>query len=181
MKMYLISKGLWEAVEATSGVTEAKEKQAHAAIVLNLSDTQLVQVITTSSAREAWGALARVHRTQDMTSRLWLKEKFATFKFTASDVSAHITELERLVLEMNGASCGPSEEDTCATLLRSLPAQYEGLVQAFCMSVTQFSFKDLVSKLIAEEVRQKDSTRIARKASTKERWSAEDRVKFSVL
>uniref|UniRef100_A0AAV1VK69 Uncharacterized protein n=1 Tax=Peronospora matthiolae TaxID=2874970 RepID=A0AAV1VK69_9STRA len=160
MKMYLISKGLWEAVNATSGVSEAKEQQAHAAIVLNLSDTQLMHVITTSSACEAWGALARVHRTQDMASRLWLKEKFATFKFAASDMSAHVMELERLVLEMNGASCGPSEEDSCATLLRSLPAQYEGLVQAFRMSVTQFSFKDLVSKLIAEEVRKKDSTRI---------------------
>uniref|UniRef100_A0AAV1V3K5 Integrase catalytic domain-containing protein n=1 Tax=Peronospora matthiolae TaxID=2874970 RepID=A0AAV1V3K5_9STRA len=160
MKMYLISKGLWEAVNATSGVSEAKEQQAHAAIVLNLSDTQLTHVITTSSACEAWGALARVHRAQDMASRLWLKEKFATFKFTASDMSAHVMELERLVLEMNGASCGPSEEDTCATVLRILPAQYEGLVQAFRMSVTQFSFKDLVSKLIAEEVRKKDSTRI---------------------
>ena len=160
MRMFLISKGLWEAVEATSSVSEAKEQQAHAAIVLNLSDTQLMHVITTSNAREAWGALARVHRTQDMASRLWLKEKFATFKFTAPDMSAHVMELERLVLDMNGASCGPSEEDTCATLLRSLPAQYESLVQAFRISVTQFSFKDLVSKLIAEEVRKKDSTRI---------------------
>uniref|UniRef100_A0AAV1UTV6 Uncharacterized protein n=1 Tax=Peronospora matthiolae TaxID=2874970 RepID=A0AAV1UTV6_9STRA len=39
MMMYLIFKGLWEAVNATSGVSEAKEQQAHAVIVLNLSDT----------------------------------------------------------------------------------------------------------------------------------------------
>ena len=39
MKMYLVSKGLWEAVDAPSGVSEAKEQQAHAAIVLNSSDT----------------------------------------------------------------------------------------------------------------------------------------------
>ena len=76
MRMFLISKGLWEAVEATSGVSEAKEQQAHAVNVLNLSDTQLMHVITTGSAREAWGALARVRRTQDTASRLWLKEKF---------------------------------------------------------------------------------------------------------
>ena len=94
-----------------------------------------------------------------MASRLWLKEKFATFKYTAPDMSAHVPELERLVLDMNGASCGPSEEDTCATLISSLPVQYESLVQAFRMSVTQFSFKDLVSKLSAEEVRKKDSLR----------------------
>uniref|UniRef100_A0AAV1T891 Uncharacterized protein n=1 Tax=Peronospora matthiolae TaxID=2874970 RepID=A0AAV1T891_9STRA len=64
-------------------------------------------------------------------------------------------ELERLVLEMNGALCGPSEEDTCATLLQSLSAHYESVVQALFMNVTQFSFKDLVSNLIAEEVRKK--------------------------
>ena len=61
---------------------------------------------------------------------------------------------------MNGASCGLSEGDTCATLLRSLLAQYESLVQAFRMSVTEFSFKDLVSKMSAEIVGKKDLSRV---------------------
>ena len=95
-------------------------------------------------------ALAKVHRTQDMASRLWLEEKFATFEYTALDMSSHVLELKRLMLDMNGGSCGPSEEDTCATLLRSLSVQYESLVQSFRMSVTQFSFKGLVSKVNAE-------------------------------
>ena len=159
MKMYLMSKGLWEAVDGGS-TTAAKEKQAHAAIVLNLSDTQLMHVVRTESARDAWIALAQIHRTQDMANRLWLKEKFATFKYTTANMSAHVMELQQLVLEMNGAECGPCEEDVCATMLRSLPASYESLVQAFRMSVSRFSFKDLVSKLIAEEVRMKDSSRI---------------------
>ena len=159
MKMYLMSKGLWEAVDGGVATT-AQKQQAHAAIVLNLSDTQLMHVVRTDNARDAWIALARVHRTHDMASRLWLKEKFASFKYTAKDMSAHVMELEELVLKMNGAECGPSEEDVCATLLRSLPASYESLVQAFRMSVTEFSFKDLVSKLIAEEVRKQDSCRI---------------------
>uniref|UniRef100_A0AAV1UTP7 Uncharacterized protein n=1 Tax=Peronospora matthiolae TaxID=2874970 RepID=A0AAV1UTP7_9STRA len=44
-----------------------------------------------------------------MASRLWLKERFATFKYTATDTSTDIMELERLVLEMNITSSGPSE------------------------------------------------------------------------
>lgn len=100
-----------------------------------------------------------------MASRLWLKEKFASFKYTATDMSAHVMELERLVLEMNGAECRPSEEDVCATMLRSLPASYESLVQAFRMSVTTFSFRHLVSKLIAEDLRQKDSSRIEKETA----------------
>lgn len=54
MTMYFVSKVLWEAVGATSGVSEAKVQQAHAAIVINLIDTQLMHVITTGSARAAW-------------------------------------------------------------------------------------------------------------------------------
>ena len=69
-------------------------------------------------------------------------------------------ELEDLVMKLRRANCGPSEEDVCAVLLRSLPSSFESLVQSFRMSVTSFNSSDLVSKLIAEEVRQKESTRV---------------------
>ena len=156
MKMLLVSKGLWSAV-CGEAVTAAKEQQAHAAIVLNLADSQLLHVIGAESAMAAWGKLAMFHRTQDMANRLWLNEKFASFKYTASSISGHVMELEELVMKMKSASCEPSEEDVCAVMLRSLPPSYETLVQAFRMAVTSFKFSDLVSKLIAEEVRQSDS------------------------
>ncbi|KAG6612000.1 RxLR effector candidate protein [Phytophthora cinnamomi] len=160
MKMYLMSKGLWDAVSGEAEVASAKEQQAHAAIVLNLNDSQLMHVVTSKTAKEAWDTLKTFHKTQDMANRLWLKEKFSAFKFTASSVSNHVTELEKLVMDMKNAGCEPSEEDVCATMLRSLPSSYESLVQAFRMSVSDFKLADLVSKLIAEEVRQKDSTRV---------------------
>ena len=160
MKMFLMSKGLWGAVSGEELVSTAKEQQAHAAIVLNLSDGQLMHVINAANARDAWGRLAKFHATQDMANRLWLKEKFAAFKYTASSISGHVTELEDIVMKMNNASCGPSEEDVCAVMLRSLPPSYESLVQAFRMSITSFDFSDLVSKLIAEEVRQKEAARV---------------------
>uniref|UniRef100_H3GTF6 CCHC-type domain-containing protein n=1 Tax=Phytophthora ramorum TaxID=164328 RepID=H3GTF6_PHYRM len=160
MKMYQMSKGLWEAVEGKAEASSSKEQQAHAAIVLNLNDSQLMHVVTAKSAKEAWEKLEKFHRAQDVANRLWLKEKFSSFKFTTSSVSKHVTELEQLVLEMKSAGCEPSDEDVCATLLRSLPASYESLVQAFRMSMTELKLADLVGKLIAEEVRQKDSTRI---------------------
>ncbi|CAH0516663.1 unnamed protein product [Peronospora belbahrii] len=68
-----------------------------------------------------------------MASRLWPKEKFTSFQYTAADMSAHVTKLGRLILAMR-------ESDS------------------FRMTVTRFSFNDLVSKLIAEEVRKKDSS-----------------------
>uniref|UniRef100_A0AAV1TIP8 Polyprotein n=1 Tax=Peronospora matthiolae TaxID=2874970 RepID=A0AAV1TIP8_9STRA len=160
MKMYLMSKGLLGAIAGDETTSEAKEQQAHAAIVLNLSDSQLMHVIDSATAREAWGRLARFHHSHDMANRLWLKEKFASFKYAASSMSGHVMELEDLVMKMKRANCGPSEEDVCAVLLRSLPSSFESLVQAFRMSVASFSFSDLVSKLIAEEVRQNEGARV---------------------
>lgn len=60
---------------------------------------------------------------------------------------------------MRSANCESTEEDVCAATLRSLPESYESLVRAFRMSVTPFNLCDLVSKLIVEEVRKKESCR----------------------
>uniref|UniRef100_A0AAV1U5U5 CCHC-type domain-containing protein n=1 Tax=Peronospora matthiolae TaxID=2874970 RepID=A0AAV1U5U5_9STRA len=160
MKMHLMSKGLWGAIAGDDTTSEAKEQQAHAAIVLNLSDSQLMHFIDSDTAREAWGHLARFHHSHDMANRLWLKEKFASFKYAASSMSGHVMELEDHVMKMKRANCGESEEDVCAVLLRSLPSSSESLVQVFRTSVVYFSFSDLVSKLFAEEVRQKEAAQV---------------------
>lgn len=161
MKMYLMSKGLWETVAGTAlEVNESKMQQAHAAIVLNIADSQIMHIINAQNAQEAWSGLEAFHRSKNMANRMWLKEKFAAFKFTANGMSKHICELESLVMEMNSADCQPSEEDICATLLRSLPPSYESLVQAFRMSMNVVSWSDVVNRLTSEEIRQKDSCKI---------------------
>ncbi|CEG48540.1 transducin wd40 repeat-like superfamily protein [Plasmopara halstedii] len=169
MKMYLMSKGLWDTVLGEAGVTAMKEQQAHAAIVLNLKNSQLVHAMNTTSAHETWATLEGFYRTQDMASRPWLKEKFASFKYTATDMSTHVMELKQLVLQMKSANCELNEEDVCATTLRSLPASYESLVQAFSMSVSQFSFSKQKSRRIESETalhvgKQREKRQIARKS-----------------
>ena len=96
----LVSKGLWNAVSGEKTSTIAKEQQVHVAIVLSLADSQLMHVIVSKTARDAWGKLAIFHRTQDMANRLWLKEKVSSFKYTASSISSHDTEFKELVLKI---------------------------------------------------------------------------------
>ena len=79
MKMYFMSKRLWESVVGTEE-SELKKQKAHAAIVLNLSDSQLMHVVNANDAREAWCALDAFHCTANMANCLWLKERFASFK-----------------------------------------------------------------------------------------------------
>jgi hypothetical protein len=92
MKMYLMSKSLWDVIEGGETTSAAKEQQAHAAIVLNLGDSQSMHVIDSATAREAWGRLAQFNRSQEMTNRLWIKEKFASLSYTASSMSSHVSD-----------------------------------------------------------------------------------------
>lgn len=73
--MYLITK-LWGVVSGEDAADDVKEQQAHAAIALHAT-----------SAREAWGRFAKLNHTQDTANQLWLKEKFSSFKYTASSIS----------------------------------------------------------------------------------------------
>ena len=60
MNMYLMSKGLWGAIAGDKTTSEIKEQQDHAAIVLNLSYSQLMHVIDSTSARDAIGTVGAV-------------------------------------------------------------------------------------------------------------------------
>lgn len=66
-------------------------------------------------------------------------------------------KFEGLLMKIQSANCAPCEEAVCAVALRSFPASYEVLEQAFPMSITSFELNSLVSKLIAEEVRSKQA------------------------
>ena len=61
-----------------------------------------MHVIDAASVIDAWGRLVRFHHSQDMSSQLLLKEKVVSFKYTPTDMSPHVMEPERLVLENNG-------------------------------------------------------------------------------
>ena len=71
-------------------------EQAHAAIVLSHTDSQVLRVITTVTATEAWNTLQRLKESKDMASRMCLKEKFSTFRYTASSMEKHFEELESI-------------------------------------------------------------------------------------
>lgn len=158
--MYLRSRGLWGQMDKSKPLDLSLKEQAHAAIVLSLADSQVLHVVATTTAAEAWAVLKGLNESRDMASRMWLKEKFATFCFSLSTMKKHFEELEALVLQMSSAGCRPDEDDVCATLLRSVLSSFEGLVQAFRMSVGKFSYGDVMSRVLAEDIRQREQGRI---------------------
>ena len=147
--------GLMEIVSSIDVLDPLKEQQAHAAIKLNLSVMQIMHVIDTTNARDAWGRLTKFHRTQDMANRLYLNEKFALFKYTVLSISGHATELEDFLMKMTRTGCVPSEDDVRAVVLR-IACMLRKLSPVFTNVRDKLgNFRDLVSKLMADEERQR--------------------------
>ena len=161
MKTVLMSKNLWACIENPTHETPTEMMQkAYAEIIIRISDSQILHVMTATSPQEVWMVLQKIHANKDIASKMWLKEKFMTFRYNSPSMEKHIEELESLVMSMSGAGCKPDEDDICMVLLRSLPAKYESLVQAHRMSVTTLSFGDIVNRLISEDIRQMESATI---------------------
>ena len=71
------------------------DQKAHVVITLNLDDAQLLYVVSAVNSYEPWDELA-------------------------SSTGQHISELEKLVLQMASGGFRPGEEVICSILLGSL-------------------------------------------------------------
>ena len=158
MEMYLKGKGLWGVVAEDVPINEEnkdKFQKAHSVIVLHLEDSQLLHVVHTKSAKQAWIMLASINDTQDMSTKMFLKEKFSAFKFESGTMKEHLQKYEELLVEMTVAGCAPEESDVVACLLRSLPSGYDALVQALRLSTVT------VTKIIATRIIKNESVRMS--------------------
>jgi hypothetical protein len=160
MRMLLTAKGLWGQVDGTAKEDTDKKDQAQAIIVLRLEDNQLIHVMRARTPSEVWKILEKLNMKKDMSTKLWLKEKYATYRYTQGSIGKHLEELEKLVLDMEMAGCVPDEQDICATLIRSLPPAYESLVQAVRFSLYKVTYGELTMKIKSEETRLKDQGEI---------------------
>jgi hypothetical protein len=84
MQMYLKGNGLWGVVAEDIPIAEDKKdmfQKAHIIIVLHLLDSQLLHVVQLKSAKQAWLTLQELSNTNEMPSKMYLKERFSTFKY----------------------------------------------------------------------------------------------------
>ena len=66
MKMYLRSRGLWDQVDGSLPQDFSLMKQAHSTIVLIPTDSQMLHVVSTTSAAESWAVLQRLNESWDI-------------------------------------------------------------------------------------------------------------------
>ena len=156
MEMLLKGKDLWSVVAEDVPINQdnkAKFQKAHSVIVLHLEDSQLLHVVQSKSAKQAWTTLASLNNTNDMSSRMYLKERMAVFKYESGTIKEHLQKYEELLVEMAVAGCSPDGADQVGCLLRSLPNEYDPLVQALRLSIVPVTKEDAIRVIKNESVR----------------------------
>ncbi len=106
-----MAKSLWEYVDPdpNTGITTMTAensdffRKAHAALIPHLEDNQLIYVISLEWAREVWVALAVIHHTSSMSSKLNIKEMrgsrmyIYTFCYQSTDTKEHLIRFQHIV------------------------------------------------------------------------------------
>ena len=93
---------------------ETMENEAYGAIVLNLSDNVLREVIGEETSYEMWTKLDEIYKSKDLPNRAYIREGFFTFKMNGNKSltenlgnSRNYLQISknwetRLVMKMNG-------------------------------------------------------------------------------
>ena len=105
------------------------EEKAFNTLILSLGDKVLREVSKMTTALEIWKRLDNLYLTKTLSSRLYLKTKFFTFKMKEKQkLQDHIDEFNKLCLDLENINVKYDDEDRALVLLHSLPLSYEYFV-----------------------------------------------------
>jgi hypothetical protein len=180
MRMYLISKRWWNAVESSdskatnedpstltdastkrTGLNEDADKQALAAIVLSLGNQQLNIVRHATTARQAWLSLQEHYERKGIANQLALKRLLHKLKMEEGDeMKGHIDRIETTVSKLAAAGHEIPEDEKVMILLTSLPEAYDNFVMALESKDSKITWDFLVGRLYDEEFKRNELTHI---------------------
>lgn len=157
MKMILIEKEVWDVIEddIPNPITDAWKKadeKAHSTIALNVEDDQIQYIRQCKQARDAWKALKDTHEKDTANNRVFLLRKIMNLRIEdGGNVEAHVIQMNELFQRML-AMGGEITQDLIfsATLLGSLPENYDNLITALEARDQQLTSSLVCSKVIGE-------------------------------
>ena len=123
-------------------------KQARSAIVMNLSDNVLRQVIGEKTASGLWKKLEQLYMTKTTATKIFLKGKFYGFKMNATmTLEQNFDEMNKIILSLSNMGEEIKEEDQVVILLNSLPDQFKELRTVIMYSRESLTLEDVMSAL----------------------------------
>lgn len=161
VKLFLIHKGCWDAIEPREGVTSTTEniQKALAIIGLSVKDDQIVHIQDCTTALEAWNNLSTVYQDTGTASKIVLQDQLMSTKMSVgTSVQEHISKLRSYVSQLAAVNVTISDEQYTIILLRSLPSDYDQLVVTL-ENIDKLSIGDVHARLIREEARKSNDAK----------------------
>ena len=171
MRMLLEDKDLWDIVTGEeerpdedvgrAQLFDKRARKAHATIVLNFKDSQLMHVSSASSAREVWERLQDLYEAKGLANRLFLRRKLFTCQMSEGDTMiAHVNKVKAMGEQLEAIGAGVSDDDLVMTLLSSLPESYGGLIVALESRADDLSLEFVISRLLHEETKRVEKSHV---------------------
>ena len=136
-------------------------KKAFNNLILSLGDKVLQEVSKMQTAAEFWLKLERLYMTKSLSSRLYLKSKFFTFKMQEEQkLQDHIDNFNKLYLDLENIDVKYDDEDNTLVLLHSLPRSYETFIDILKHGRDTLTLGDVIGVLNSKELQQKVEERI---------------------
>lgn len=155
MRMLLIHKGLWEAVEDDQ-VDKEKSQKALALIVLNVADHHLSTVGACATAREAWKALESAYKSKSVARRMQLRRELTSLhKEAAEPISKYVARARALQNDLLAAGYEVRPSEIVWAVLAGLPSEYDTDVAILESGNKEPELEELVAKLLQAEQRLK--------------------------
>ena len=140
MKMYLMSKDLWEIVEGTETLPQGANQQqqqkfkkrvnqALASISLSVSTSVQLYVRKCKSGKEAWDALANHFEEKTLCRKVFLHRKLYSLRMSSETTMVdHVNSVRNIADQLESLDDAVSEKYLVMILLSSVPDDYNNLL-----------------------------------------------------
>lgn len=169
IEQLLIKEGLYDVVFETKREDDENwdknDRNARALICLNISDSQIVHVRHSKSAKETYDQLKSVHERVNLTNKLFLLRKLYSIKYVETmKMQEHINSVLELAEKLRSIGEIIQDDNLIAILLCSLPNSYSTFITAIeSKNESELSLKYVQNKLIDEYVRRVETKQISTK------------------
>lgn len=163
----LFDQGLWKYVsgEAPSpkrGDTaewDQADRRALTAIRLRINNDMLLHVISATTSKQAWDALANVFASQGGVARITTRRQLFSYRMEETDdLDLAIRQIKRLWVEFNlikGENTSAlSDNDLAMCILSALPPSWDGLVTSVVIN-DDLTSSDIISRITQDNARRK--------------------------
>eukprot|EP00253_Pinus_taeda_P023847 PITA_23847 len=108
-------------------------------------------------AKALWDKLGTLYQSKSLVNKLFLRKKMYNLRMKDGEsVTKHLNAFNVVVSQLASVDIKISDEDKWISLLCSLPDSWDSLVIAIGSNETTLQFDDIVSALLAEEMRWKN-------------------------